>query len=479
MKKCILSILLVSTIASVIAQAPYAFNYQAVIRNEDGTVLENEPVSVQINLLQGRVYSSSVYMEVHNTQTNEFGLVNLVIGEGTTSDDLILIDWSDGPYFIEVIVNGKSMDTSQLLSVPYAIYSEEAGNVFSGDYDDLSDVPSDFQPSAHTHLECEITNLQHYSDADIDGNEAAFDGWDKNVSDDFSGVYNDLEGKPANIDEDRTDDVTLTGDQKISGEKTFFDTIRTLNGIDANNTNLTSVADPINNQDAATKAYVDELKRELTELKEILLLNNDFLWLTDTTGIFRDLRDNNTYNFIKIDDQVWMQENLAYLPAVSPPALPSNYDPLYYVYGYQGTDVGEAIAKTNYDVYGVLYNWPAAMEACPAGWHLPSDAEWGILATSLDNTSFGGKLKEAGIAHWASPNAGATNESGFTALPGGYRHSSGSFVYKGTHGDFWTSSESSDVVARWRGLLYDQQNLSYGAISKQNGFSVRCVMDSP
>ena len=357
MKRYALSILLVSIMASVISQAPHAFNYQAVIRNAGGAVIANEPVSVQINILQGDIGGSSVYIEVHNTQTTELGLVNLVIGEGTTSGDLSLIDWSDGPYFIEVIVNGTSMGTSQLLSVPYAKYSEEAGNVFSGDYDDLTDIPLEFMPSAHTHQESEILDLQHYTDADIDGNEAAFEGWDKNVSDDFSGDYNDLANKPDNIDEDKTDDVTLTGHQTISGEKTFSDAILAMKGLNANSMNLTNVADPVSFQDAATKAYVDELKQQLNELKEILLLNNDFLWLTDTTGIFRDLRDNNTYNFIKIGDQVWMQENLAYLPAVSPSILPSNYDPLYYVYGYQGTDVEEAKTRTC-----LLYTFDAADE---------------------------------------------------------------------------------------------------------------------
>ena len=146
----------------------------------------------------------------------------------------------------------------------------------------------------------------------------------------------------------------------------------------------------------------------------------------------------------------------------------------------EGENVEEAMDHISYETYGVLYNWPAAMDACPDGWHLPSQDEWNILADTLGGTSVaGGSLKEAGLDHWVTPNAGATNESGFTALPAGYRHSSGSFGFKGTHGDFWTSTEVNDVSARWKGMLYDQQNLSKGSISKQNGFSVRCVKDAP
>jgi len=76
------------------------------------------------------------------------------------------------------------------------MYSEKAGNIFSGDYDDLADIPLEFMPSAHTHQESEILDLQHYSDGDIDGSEAAFNNWDKNVTDDFSGDYNSLTNKP-------------------------------------------------------------------------------------------------------------------------------------------------------------------------------------------------------------------------------------------------------------------------------------------
>ena len=105
-------------------------------------------------------------------------------------------------------------------------------------------------------------------------------------------------------------------------------------------------------------------------------------------GAFTDTRDGNTYSTVKLGNQIWMAENLAYLPEVSPSSLGAvnnnDYaDPFYYVYGYEGSDVGQAKSNVNYGKYGVLYNWQAAIDACPAGWHLPTDADWKELEMFL------------------------------------------------------------------------------------------------
>ena len=103
------------------SQVPQAFNYQAILRNPDGTVKANETVAVQLEIVNGE--DVRAYMEIHNTQTNEFGIVNLIIGEGNTSYDLSSVDWANGPYYLEITVNGELMGSSQLLSVPYALYA--------------------------------------------------------------------------------------------------------------------------------------------------------------------------------------------------------------------------------------------------------------------------------------------------------------------------------------------------------------------
>ena len=197
-------------------------------------------------------------------------------------------------------------------------------------------------------------------------------------------------------------------------------------------------------------------------------------------GSFTDSRDGNQYVTVTLGKQVWMAENLAYLPSVSKPYSGSWSSPYCYVYGYVGTSVTTAKATTNYQTYGVLYNWPAALEACPDGWHLPSDGEWTTLTDYLGGISVAAdKLKEAGTTHWPSPND-ATNESGFTALPGGYRFdydSGANFEGIGYHCDWWSSTEHNAIDAWRRHLSYNYSYVYRYYTSKEFGFSVRCVRD--
>ncbi len=193
---------------------------------------------------------------------------------------------------------------------------------------------------------------------------------------------------------------------------------------------------------------------------------------------FTDTRDGKSYETVQIGDQCWMSENLAYLPEVSPSSQGNNTDPYYYVYNYQGSDVTLAKATANYQTYGVLYNWPSSLDACPADWHLPADAEWTALTTYLGGEGVaGGKMKEIGTSHWNSPNTGATNSCGFTGLPGGYRLTSGTFNYVGDFGYFWSSSEYSTTNA-WSRYMYNYTDNadSYNG-TKGYGHSVRCLKD--
>jgi hypothetical protein len=136
-------IILLISLASLQAfsQAPEGMKYQAVARNIAGVVLANTDVTFDISIMHGDAEGPAVYHETHSAVTNETGLVSLVIGQGETGDDFSAIDWSSGPYFLSVEVNGIPMGTSQLLSVPYSLYSREAENVFSGDYNDLENTP--------------------------------------------------------------------------------------------------------------------------------------------------------------------------------------------------------------------------------------------------------------------------------------------------------------------------------------------------
>jgi len=196
------------------------------------------------------------------------------------------------------------------------------------------------------------------------------------------------------------------------------------------------------------------------------------------TGSFTDSRDGNIYKTITIGNQVWMAENLRYLPSIVGSATGSETIPNYYVYGYNGTNVNEAKSTANYKTYGALYNWEAAKIACPAGWHLPSNAEWTTLISYLGGEEIaGGKLKETGTTLWENPNTGATNEIGFSALPSGGRTSNGTFVLVGFAGYWWSATEG-DTGYAWNRYMYCNNckvGCSYGAL--EVGYSVRCIRD--
>jgi uncharacterized protein (TIGR02145 family) len=204
-----------------------------------------------------------------------------------------------------------------------------------------------------------------------------------------------------------------------------------------------------------------------------------------------DSRDGQIYNTVQIGTQCWMAENLNIGSMVLGSTNQTNNSTIEkYCYGN---------ISFNCNTYGGLYQWnemmqysstPGAQGICPIGWHLPTDAEWCILENEVDVGSIscsilgdrgidaGGNLKEVGTQHWISPNIGATNQSGFTALPGGFRYtaSGNNFAYSGTYAIFWTSTLYNSNNAYYRRLLNNAVTI-YRYYSEINnvGESVRCV----
>lgn len=180
------------------------------------------------------------------------------------------------------------------------------------------------------------------------------------------------------------------------------------------------------------------------------------------SGTFTDDRDGHKYKWVKIGDQVWMAENLAFKTATGSWAI--NND------------------ESNVAIYGRLYNWTTAMTVCPAGWHLPSKDEWPVLTDFLGGFHVaGGKMKttgtiEAGTGLWHNPNTEATNVSGFSALPGGMRNGS-YFNEVGYVGYWWSSSETSVSQAMGQWLHYELAEAPMFYFRKVLGISVRCVRD--
>jgi uncharacterized protein (TIGR02145 family) len=190
--------------------------------------------------------------------------------------------------------------------------------------------------------------------------------------------------------------------------------------------------------------------------------------------------DGNIYTSIAIGTQEWLVENLKttrFNDGVT--SLGTNFTGTAPAYAWYNNDISYK------PVYGALYNWYAVDAAstggkniCPVGWHVPTDEEWTALTTYLGGTSVaGGPMKEAGTTHWNSPNSGATNSSGFTALPGGYRYGDGTFHVLGNDGSYWSITQEGVSFAWYRSLYYIGTLVISNNRDKRYGYSVRCVKD--
>jgi uncharacterized protein (TIGR02145 family) len=289
--------------------------------------------------------------------------------------------------------------------------------------------------------------------------------------------------------------------------------------------NISSSQEVIHDKDTKAEQKEDAIKGAAEEVL-MQYTTGDRLKLTGTSGnystVITDIieasktisfdltactdEEGNNYPIVKIGAQTWMAKNLAYLPSVSPASAGSDTEKHYYVYDYQGTDVNAAKSTSNYSTYGVLYNWPAAMNgkassstnpsgvrgACPTGWHLPSHAEWQILVNYLTNNGYGYEGSGNDIAKSLSANTNwepydqlgtpgndlkTNNSTGFSGLPSGRR------LYDGTYEGLeyyapWWSSEANIYgsggiwrLVEYAKVLYQAQN------PVSEGHAVRCLKD--
>ncbi len=228
-----------------------------------------------------------------------------------------------------------------------------------------------------------------------------------------------------------------------------------------------------------------ELLNDTTDMGDLVACTPLFGTVTDIDG--------NTYQTVIIGNQEWMAENLRTatfansdpIPNVTVGSVWSQLNSASWC-NYQNNPVNDPI-------YGKLYNWYAVSDPgniCPAGWHMPTDTEWQQLEVVLGMPSgevnsmgsrgsvvnVGGKLKA--VTMWSAPNTGASNESGFSGLPGGFRNfSNGSFNQLVYYGSWWSVSESGEDYAWCRGLEYVNGGIDRINSSKRGGYSVRCVRD--
>jgi uncharacterized protein (TIGR02145 family) len=191
----------------------------------------------------------------------------------------------------------------------------------------------------------------------------------------------------------------------------------------------------------------------------------------------------NSYHTITIGNQVWLNENLNTTRFANADLILHHTDTTPGAWGIVNTG---AYADYNNDTslsenYGRLYNWQAVDDyrgLCPVGWHVPAKQDFEELLNYLGGDSVaGGKLKESGTAHWQSPNAYASNESGFTALPAGFREVDGSYQGMGFGTFLWSSTEKHNTHGVCLTLVYEHGASSIYSSDKNVGLPVRCVMD--
>ena len=222
----------------------------------------------------------------------------------------------------------------------------------------------------------------------------------------------------------------------------------------------------------------------ISEIDSVYYEDNSNVTLTDIDG--------NTYNTVQIGTQVWMAEDLKVTHYPNGDAIPNVTDNADWG-NLEDDNTADAYCFYNNDNttdYGALYTYAAAIGdnwvrdnvenqgVCPDGWHLPTDAEWTTLTDYLGGQIVaGGKMKEIGTTHWSSPNEGADNSSGFSALPSGNRTSNGNFYHLGDSNYWWSATEDNSNNAYSRKPRYNNAEVIRGIVYKSCGFSVRCVRD--
>lgn len=370
--------LLISAI--LFAQAPALIPYQAIARNTAGEPLASSTLNARFTIHDGTATGTNVWQELQTVSTSALGLFTVQLG---SSVSLASVNWANGAKFMQVELDLGSgfvdIGTQQLLSVPYALHSEHAGNGFA---------------------------RVSYNGDTLYFNNGSF--------------------------------VVMPGISSANG----IGSPSSCGAPDIHNPNL---------------SYGTMTDQEGNVYKTIVIGSQEWMAENLNTGIYR----NGDAIVTDLDNSAWGATTSG-------------------AWSYYNNDASYACP------YGKLYNWFACTDArglCPTGWHVPSDAEWTTLTNFLGGLSVaGGPLKSTGTAIdsnglWTSLNVGATNSSGFSGPPCGYRNGIGIFGAMGIQSYLWCSTQSV-AFGGWVRVLFDNNGtVARSSNYKESGYSVRCVRD--
>ena len=449
----------------LLGQAPNLMSYQAVIWDASGNLVSEKMVSIKISILQGSVTGTSVYSETHRVQTNINGLVSLMIGGGTNATGKISdINWGSGSYFLKTEtdptggVNFSITGTTQLVSVPYSMFSGVAGNI----------------STKNTGLPGQTLTI------DKDGKLI----W---VGTNIPTVVTGGVSSITQTDSKVSGIVTSDGGSPIISRGFVWSTnpnpTITLSTKTSDGTGVGTYSSSITGLNPNTKYFI----RAYASNNSGTGYGNDIEFVTSISNVtmgvpcpgtptVKDI-DDNTYNTVQIGTQCWMRENLKVTKYKNGEKIANVLiDRQNATIGAWSYHLDDSYYNSN---FGKLYNWYAATDTrgiCPNGWHMPSPDEWQSLRNFLGEQP-GTKLKENNptywIGHWGD---NPTNSSGFSARGAGIFYSNISSEFKGV-ARFWSNQAYDTQNAIIRVLSTDQPEFPVALIPKGNQISVRCLKD--
>ena len=567
MKKLFTLLACIATMATF-AQAPQGFNYQATVRNSAGALITNQIVEFKFSIKQTSASGTTVYSETQDVTPDNLGQVSLVVGTGSpsTTATFAAINWASGTYYLAIELNTGAgflaMGTTQLLSVPYALYANNAGNTSLPNGNNIGDVLSWngikwVVASLTTPVQFIIlTTTDPTAITTTTASSGGTISSDGGISIIARGVCWSTYPDPTTADS-KTTDAGTTGTftsnlTDLSPGTTFYVRAYATNSLGTNygtpisfttpailptlttkEVGSITVAGAISGADIYSNGGADITEKGVCWSTNPNPTTADSKTIDYINGFDNNYRNNSylidlspsTFYYVRayainstgtaygnqvsftttaaesngaltIGTQVWTTKNLDVATYSDGTLIPEVQDPAAWAALTTGAWCYYNNTTANGTTYGKLYNWYAVAgihdtdpntpnkKLAPSGYHISSDDEWTTLTNYLTANDYymgifiiGGNMKATGTSLWNSPNTGATNSSGFSALPGGYRSGYGTLNYIGYNGYWWSLSEGNTTNAWARSLNYDNGNVNREKNSMTDGFSVRCLRD--